>query len=156
MARGVDARANKASITIACFSVLRPRVMAMTEASVPRRIIKFRISTRTMPSSPFSANETSANKASVTLFVTVTVTETCILRSVVMSRSDTRVLHQLRVGKPCTPSAGVTVTVDAMLGGMEDARVGRGYGVTMSNRSWDGSIMNASLAAVFSFEPFML
>ena len=31
--------------------------------------------------------------------------------------------------------AGVTVTVDAMLGGVEDTRVGRGYGVTVSDRS---------------------
>ena len=60
------------------------------------------------------------------------------------------------VGETGARCAGVTVTVDTMLGGMEDARVGRGYGVTMSNRSWDRSIMNASLAAVFSLEPFML
>ena len=52
--------------------------------------------------------------------------------------------------------AGVTVTVDAMFGGVEDARVCRRYRVTVSDGSWNWSVMNAGLAAVFSLEPFML
>ena len=46
--------------------------------------------------------------------------------------------------------ASITVTVDAMLSGAEDARVCRRNGVT-----FDGSVMNARLASVLSLEPVM-
>ena len=60
------------------------------------------------------------------------------------------------VGESGARRAGVTVTVDAMFGGAEDTRVCRGYGVTVSDGSWDRSVMNAGLAAMFSLEAFML
>ena len=59
------------------------------------------------------------------------------------------------VGEASARGAGVTVTVDAMLGGVENARVCRRYRVTVSDGSWNWSVMNARLAAVFSLEPFM-
>ena len=51
--------------------------------------------------------------------------------------------------------ASITVTVDAMLGGAEDARVRRRKGVTVSNGTLDGGVMNAGLASVLSLEPLM-
>ena len=63
---------------------------------------------------------------------------------------------KLMVGEASARCAGVTVTVDATLGGIEDARVGSRHGVTVSNGSVDRSVMNARLATVFSLEPVML
>ena len=60
------------------------------------------------------------------------------------------------VGEAGARCAGVTVTVDAMLGGVEDARVCRRYRVTVSDGSWNWSVMNAGLAAMFSLEAFVL
>ncbi len=57
---------------------------------------------------------------------------------------------ELFIGEAGARCAGVAVTVDAMLGGVEDARVCRGHGVTMGNRSWNGSVMNAGLGTVLS------
>ena len=60
------------------------------------------------------------------------------------------------VGETGARCAGVTVTVDATLGGVEDARVCRRHGVTMSNGSWDGgvtSVMDSGLATVVSCKP---
>ena len=51
--------------------------------------------------------------------------------------------------------ASITVTVDAMLSGVEDARVCRRNGVTVSNGAFDGSVMNARLASVLSLEPLV-
>ena len=42
-----------------------------------------------------------------------------------------------------------------MLSGAEDARVCRRNGVTVSNGTFDGSVMNARLASVLSLEPLM-
>ena len=51
--------------------------------------------------------------------------------------------------------ASITVTVDAMLSGAEDARVCRRYGVTVSNGILDGCVMNARLTSMLSLEPLM-
>ena len=51
--------------------------------------------------------------------------------------------------------ASITITVDAMLSGAEDARVCRRNRVTVSNGTFDGSVMNAGLASVLSLEPLM-
>ena len=59
------------------------------------------------------------------------------------------------VGEAGASCAVITVTVDAMLGGIENTRVGRRYGVTVSDGSWNCSVMNAGLGAVFTLEPFM-
>lgn len=68
----------------------------------------------------------------------------------------TALSSELLVGEASARRAGVTVAVDATLGGAEDARVCRRHGVTMGNGSFDGSVMNAGLAAVLSCKPVML
>lgn len=69
---------------------------------------------------------------------------------------DSSLAGEPLVGETGARGAGVTVTVDAMLGGAEDTGVCRRYGVTVSDGSWDRSVMNAGLAPVFSLETFML
>ena len=63
------------------------------------------------------------------------------------------------VGEVGVRCAGVTVIVDVTLNGVENARVYRRHGVTMSNGSWDGSVisvMNFGWAIVVFFEPVVL
>ena len=64
--------------------------------------------------------------------------------------------RELLIGEAGARCAGVTVTVDAMLSGVENARVGRRHRVAVCDGSRNWSIMNARLAAVFSLESFML
>ena len=59
------------------------------------------------------------------------------------------------IGEAGARCASITVTVDAMLSGVEDARVCRRNRVTVSNGTFDGSVMNARLASVFSLEPLV-
>ena len=59
------------------------------------------------------------------------------------------------IGEARARCASITVTVDAMLSGAEDARVCRRNGVTVSNGTFDGGVMNARLASVLSFEPLV-
>ena len=59
------------------------------------------------------------------------------------------------VGEAGARCASITVTVDAMLSGAEDARVCGRNGVTVRNGTFDGSVMNARLGSVLSLEPLM-